>query len=830
MYQGKHSIFLVIILGLIVHKYYCKEQTYDHIPNKPIRFHVAEFNFDHVSDVYAITLWILLGSLAKVGFHLSHRLTEKFPESCLLIILGLIVGALLYVTHLAEQKAYVLNSETFFLFLLPPIILEAGYFMPNRPFFDNLGTILLLAIVNTLFNTICIGLTLWGFQFTPIYGGTQFDMLPCLVFAALISAVDPVAVLATFTEIHVNDMLYIVVFGESLLNDAVSVVLYRMFESFAKIGQANIIVMDVVLGFIACFTTKFTEHTPVLEPLIILVYAYLAYLTSEMVSVSGILAITFCGMVMKQYVSFNISKKSDATTEYVLKMLSSIMETIIFMFMGLSTVSDNHSWNTGFVLMTLLLCLVYRVIGVAIFANIANCWRLLELTRIDMLIMSYGGLRGAIAFALALVLDETKIERKKEFVTATIAVVFFTVFLQGITIGPLVKLLNVRRKQIEEPTMSAKLTNRMMDHVMTCLEEISGSGGSHSLRDRIRNFDRNYFKRWLLRETPQEKMDIKLLQTFKKISTQSAMRVHDTSRGLVPAATAAAYSSGSSNNLKLDRRFENVSELIAANLPEHTVPDLMFFENRGGDHHHDDAHMHHFLDSNLYSARPRAAIHLRNQDETVSSDDGAQNRFEKSYHHRDHRYLPSRPERELLHGPKTISKSVHNGHRLSPIHAHTTALTPRQANSRSRSRSITQEESSPSPSHYRTKSLSKEPHKRTPPISVHVENEGTGSTAAERSRPWRHLSATEDAKTNNSILAKGNDPHLHNISITGADISGTYHKSPESMGEYATTTKPEESFLRPDVRDLFNKRSLNGSETQDDNDDNTDADESITRL
>jgi len=151
-------------------------------------------------------------------------------------------------------------------------------------------------------------------------------------------------------------------------------------------------------------------------------------------------------MVMKQYVSYNISKKSDATTEYVLKMLSSIMETIIFMFMGLSTVSDQHSWNTGFVLMTILVCLLYRVIGmkkkknsrenysfvlgVAIFANIANCWRLIELTRIDMLIMSYGGLRGAIAFALALILDENKIERKKEFVTATIAVVFFTVFLQ----------------------------------------------------------------------------------------------------------------------------------------------------------------------------------------------------------------------------------------------------------------------------------------------------------------------------------------------------------------------------------------------------------------
>jgi sodium/hydrogen exchanger-like protein 3 len=70
--------------------------------------------------------------LAKVGFHLSKKLTEKFPESCLLILLGVVVGGLLYVTKLAEQKAYVLNSDTFFIFLLPPIILEAGYFMPNR--------------------------------------------------------------------------------------------------------------------------------------------------------------------------------------------------------------------------------------------------------------------------------------------------------------------------------------------------------------------------------------------------------------------------------------------------------------------------------------------------------------------------------------------------------------------------------------------------------------------------------------------------------------------------------------------------------------------------
>ncbi len=82
MYQNKQSIFLVILLGLIIHKYYCKEQTYEHKPPKPLRFHVAEFNFEHVSDVYAITLWILLGSLAKVGKYLLIKIEFNLNIIC----------------------------------------------------------------------------------------------------------------------------------------------------------------------------------------------------------------------------------------------------------------------------------------------------------------------------------------------------------------------------------------------------------------------------------------------------------------------------------------------------------------------------------------------------------------------------------------------------------------------------------------------------------------------------------------------------------------------------------------------------------------------------
>lgn len=615
------------------------------------RYPVARFEFEHVSDIYAITLWILLGSLAKVGFHLSSKLTEKFPESCLLIILGLIVGALLYATKLAEQRAYVLNSNTFFLFLLPPIILEAGYFMPNRPFFDNIGTILLFAIVNTLFNIICIGFTLWGFSFTPLYGGVEFEILHCFLFAALISAVDPVAVLATFVEIHVNDMLYIVVFGESLLNDAVSVVIYKMFETFAEMGEANILPVDFVLGgvsflivafggvgigivfgAIACFTTKFTEHTPILEPLIILTYAYLSYLTAEMFSTSGILAITFCGMFMKQYVEFNISKKSNATIEYVLKMLASIMETIIFMFMGLSTISDTHSWNTGFVIVTLVSCTVYRIIGVVILSNIANRWRLLELTITDMLIMSYGGIRGAVAFALALILDETVIPRKKEFVTATIVVVFWTVFLQGTTIGPVVKYFKIKRKEIEEPTMSAKLTNRLIDHVMSCLEDIAGVNGKHNLRDKVRKYDRKFLKPLLLREKFLSR-DEKLLSTFKKINELNVNKMAENPDFLIPSV--ASHSQFQKNG--------SIGNFLAQNLTEvATVPDFQILDNQPSGRADEDAHIHHLLDNAMYDPRRRATIHKKSQLDGDIHYDGTRraSRSAVTFHHQNPFVLP----------------------------------------------------------------------------------------------------------------------------------------------------------------------------------------------
>ncbi|XP_055839648.1 sodium/hydrogen exchanger 3 isoform X22 [Episyrphus balteatus] len=513
-----------------------------HGDHPPQRYPVSQVDFDRVKTPFIIGIWILSASIAKIGFHMTPKLNKIFPESCLLIVVGVVIGVVLY--FVTSVNVSPLTPNTFFFYMLPPIILDAGYFMPNRLFFDNLGTILLMAVVGTIFNVATIGSSLWACGLTGIYGDESQTpkLLDTFIFASLISAVDPVAVLAVFEEIHVNEILYIVVFGESLLNDAVTVVMYHMMEVYNEIGIKNIIVSDILGGVASFFivalggtfigviwgvltglVTRFTDHVRVIEPIFIFVMAYLAYLNAEIFHMSGIMSITFCGITMKNYVESNISQKSHTTVKYALKMLSSSSETIIFMFLGVATVNNDHVWNTVFVLLTILFCSFFRVIGVVILTAMANKFRLHKLSNVDQFVMSYGGLRGAVAFALVLLIDEAHVKQKAMFVTTTIAVIYFTVFLQGITIKPLVKFLNVKRANKKKPTMNERIHERFMDHLMAGIEDIVGKTGNYNVRDKFKRFDNRFIRPLLIRDL--KGAEPKIIETYSKLTMRDAMEV-----------------------------------------------------------------------------------------------------------------------------------------------------------------------------------------------------------------------------------------------------------------------------------------------------------------
>nr|XP_036875805.1 sodium/hydrogen exchanger 4 isoform X3 [Manis javanica] len=471
---------------------------------------VFALDYDYVQIPYEVTLWILLASLAKIGFHLYRRLPGCMPESCILITVGLLVGAIIFGTN--HRSPPVMDSSIYFLYLLPPIVLEGGYFMPTRPFFENIGSILWWAGLGALINAFGIGLSLYLICQIQAFGLSDINLLQNLLFGSLISAVDPTAVLAVFEEAHVNEPLYMMIFGEALLNDGISVVLYNILIAFTKMhkfediepvdilaGCARFIIVGVggaffgiVFGFISAFITRFTQNISAIEPLIVFMFSYLSYLVAETLYLSGILAITACAVTMKKYVEENVSQTSYTTIKYFMKMLSSVSETLIFIFMG-------------------VFALFY----------VSNQFRTFPFSNKDQCIIFYSGVRGAGSFSLAFLLPLSLFPRKKLFVTATLVVIYFTVFIQGITIGPLVRYLDVKKTNKKE-SINEELHIRLMDHLKAGIEDVCGQWSHYQVRDKFKKFDHRYLRKILIRKNLPKSSIVSL---YKKLEMKQAIEM-----------------------------------------------------------------------------------------------------------------------------------------------------------------------------------------------------------------------------------------------------------------------------------------------------------------
>lgn len=415
-----------------------------------------------------ILLQIMMLVLAFVLGHVLRR--HKFyylHEASASLLIGLIVGGLANISNTEEniRKWFNFHEEFFFLLLLPPIIFQSGFSLQPKPFFSNFGAIITFAILGTFISSMVTGILVYlGGVFLLMF---RLPFQESMIFGALVSATDPVTILAIFQELGCDTNLYALVFGESVLNDAVAISLYRTMLSVRQHPATNQSMLTAVWRFIETFFGSMSTGAAValssallfkyaglgidnlqnLECCLFVLFPYLSYMLAEGLGLSGIVAILFCGIVMKHYTFSNLSEKSQTFTAGFFELISSLAETFVFIYMGLDIATERQSWShVGFIFFSILF------IGVARAANVFPCAYFINFVRPEsrkipmkhQKALWYSGLRGAMAFALALQSIHELPDGHGEIIfTATTAIVVLTVLLIGGSTATMLEALEV---------------------------------------------------------------------------------------------------------------------------------------------------------------------------------------------------------------------------------------------------------------------------------------------------------------------------------------------------------------------------------------------------
>ncbi|RLN26428.1 hypothetical protein BBJ28_00009857 [Nothophytophthora sp. Chile5] len=367
-----------------------------------------------------------------------------------------------------------LDPELLFFGLLPPIILEAGFNTQRKGFFNNLSAILLLAVVGTLVATfVTAGVLLWfgsrGY-ITPLTSAEAY------LFGSLISATDPVATLLVFRKSKAPSLLFNLVFGESVLNDAVAIVTFTLFQRFVASGHTDVDLPvalqmllqlmviglgSVVLAGVVCLTSAFflqradpasLHRHPTYEIAILLLSSYASYVAAELCGLSGLVAVFFSGVFLRHYHLYSISKASSFAFKHLLSTLAFLSENAIYVYIGLSLVAyrDAFLWDWRFIAAATGACLVARACNTFPLCSLANCGRRpmhrKKIPATYMAVIWFAGLRGAIAFALALNVRTNDPSHAAVIKGATIFLVIFTTVFLGMGSGPLLRALGLSGK------------------------------------------------------------------------------------------------------------------------------------------------------------------------------------------------------------------------------------------------------------------------------------------------------------------------------------------------------------------------------------------------
>ncbi|KAI5326498.1 hypothetical protein L3X38_035572 [Prunus dulcis] len=449
---------------------------------------------DSIFSTSTVTAICVFFTLLCACIIIGHLLEENrwANESITALLLGLVAGlVVLLVTKFQSSRILIFSEDLFFLYLLPPIIFNAGFQVKKKQFFKNFTTILLFGIVGTVIS-FCL-ISLGAYFLFKRFGFTTLTLQDFLAIGAILSATDSVCTLQVLNQDE-TPFLYSVVFGEGVVNDATSIVLFNAVQSLdvSDIDALTALkllgtflylfftstALGIAAGLLSAYIIKtlyFGRHSTDRECALMMLMAYLSYMLAELMESSRI------------------------TTKHAFATMSFIAETFIFLYVGMDALdidkwkASNASPGTSVGVSSLLFALV--LIGRAAFvfpiANITNCFKKREGTKIEFrnqFIMWWAGLmRGAVTIALSYnqfadSSGSTSTRDSSLMITSTIIVVLFSTVVFGSITKPLISalLLQHAKPNISDATDIPSLE----DLRLLFLEpgEPSGEGNSQPAR------------------------------------------------------------------------------------------------------------------------------------------------------------------------------------------------------------------------------------------------------------------------------------------------------------------------------------------------------------
>ncbi|MDF3129669.1 cation:proton antiporter [Kiritimatiellaeota bacterium B1221] len=407
----------------------------------------------------ALNILMIIGFLTVSVFASILLQKLRFPYTIGLVVIGFIAGYLALKLDYQRLIRLDLTPATILYLILPTLIYDASINMDMKALRKNIVPILLLAILGLLLSAGIIGGLLNHF--------TAIGIGAALLFGALISATDPVAVISLFSEIGAPRRLVTLVDGESIFNDATAIVLFTIVLSaiHSGIDTVNVLFFNsvvnflwvmlgglltgTVVGFLGAMVVRAQKNNVILQITISLIMAYVSFITADQLHVSGVMSTMAAGLMVSLLTSNQIAHENHHFMEHFWQFFSFVANSFVFLLLGLTEAhnfSDPAKLLKGFRLLLIVIPVVTFARAAVIYLLVPLYNRFAQKEKISFAyqtILLWGGLRGAVPVALVLAIP-MDFPGRDTIIQITLGYILFTLLVQGTTVKSLMALLKIK--------------------------------------------------------------------------------------------------------------------------------------------------------------------------------------------------------------------------------------------------------------------------------------------------------------------------------------------------------------------------------------------------